>query len=257
APYPDVDYRRRGHCRDRAGMARGQIVAKRSVACRMRSGVPVVCALLSASMLGLSAEDSGPHSVDWRIAEPGWQYVFPPDHHLHADFKTEWWYFTGNLNDESGRRFGYEITFFREGIRPPDQRQQPISRFVVDQLKFAHFAITDAKGRRFLFQQKTSRGSFGEAGFDAGDRIAWLDDWGLSLNGGGSFDLEAQSGDVSARLHLVPAKRPVIHGENGVSVKASAAGHASCYYSITRLDTTGTLRIDNLTHPVTGESWFD
>src|SRR5947207_4605418 len=38
-------------------------------------------------------------AADWRTAEPGWRYEFPRDHHAHRGFKTEWWYFTGNLFD--------------------------------------------------------------------------------------------------------------------------------------------------------------
>ncbi|MGZ5537368.1 MAG: lipocalin-like domain-containing protein, partial [Chthoniobacterales bacterium] len=121
--------------------------------------------------------------ADWKTAEPGWRYEFPRDHFSHPDFKTEWWYFTGNLFDSSGRRFGYELTFFRQGIRPPNERDPQTSRFVVGDLKFAHFTITDVNARRFRFKQKTSRGAFGESGFDDGDRIAWIDDWTLTMNG--------------------------------------------------------------------------
>ncbi len=196
-------------------------------------------------------------AADWKTAEPGWQYGFPRDHHAHADFKTEWWYFTGNLSDTTGRRFGFEITFFREGVRPPAQRTAALSRFVVNDLKFAHFAITDARGGRFLFRQKTSRGSFGEAGFDDANRIAWIDDWSLLLNDDGSFDLHAVSNEGAAQLHLRPMKPPVVHGEDGISLKASSAGHASCYYSITRLAAAGELRIGATSFSVHGSSWFD
>jgi predicted secreted hydrolase len=200
---------------------------------------------------------AGTVTAEWKTAEAGWSYQFPRDHRWHPEFKTEWWYFTGNLTDESGRRFGYELTFFREGIRPPSERNEPVSRFVVNDLNFAHFAITDASGKRFQFQQKTSRGSFGEAGFDDGNRITWIESWVLTSNDDGSFDLAAENGDATARLHLRPAKPPVVHGENGISVKASTAGHASHYYSITRLDTTGELRVGGVMHAVSGESWFD
>src|SRR5215210_5520348 len=43
---------------------------------------------------------------------------FPQDHGPHPDFQTEWWYYTGNLQGEDGRRFGYQLTFFRRGITP-------------------------------------------------------------------------------------------------------------------------------------------
>ncbi|HXA09283.1 MAG TPA: lipocalin-like domain-containing protein [Chthoniobacterales bacterium] len=206
----------------------------------------VVCALALACT-----------AADWKIAEPGWPYEFPRDHYLHEKFKTEWWYFTGNLTNESGRRFGYELTFFRQGIRPPDERAATTSRFVVDDLKFAHFTVTDAAGKAFLFQQKASRGSFGNAGFANNDRIAWIESWSLKLNADGSFDLAADTGDAEVQLHLIPSKPPIVHGAGGLSRKAAGAGHASHYYSITRLKTSGSLRARKDRFVVTGESWFD
>src|SRR6476619_3905809 len=113
-------------------------------------------------------------AADWKIAEPGGRYEFPRDHNVHRDFKTEWWYFTGNLFDDGGRRFGYELTFFRQGIQPAAERDPSASRFIVDDLKFAHFAITDVAGRKFHFDQRASRGAFGEAGFDDKQRVAWI-----------------------------------------------------------------------------------
>lgn len=194
---------------------------------------------------------------DWKVAEPGWQYEFPRDHHWHDQFKTEWWYFTGNLTNAHGRRFGYELTFFRQGIRPQMERTEPTSRFVVDDLKFAHFTITDAFRKQFLFHEKVSRGSFGEAGFGAAERLAWIDSWNLKLNADGTFDLTADAADAQVQLHLAPKKPPVVHGRGGISQKAQGEGHASHYYSITRLETTGSVRVQMESFRVTGESWFD
>ena len=195
--------------------------------------------------------------AEWKTSEPGWRYEFPRDHHLHPEFKTEWWYFTGNVADASGRRFGYQLTFFRHGIRPPEQRETEVSRFVVDDLKFAHFTVTDERGEQFHFEQKTSRGAFGDAGFDDGDRLAWIDEWTLRLKADGGFHLRAATDKAAIDLHFVSAKPPVIHGENGISKKAATEGHASHYYSLTRLRTTGELRVGNNTSQVLGDSWFD
>jgi predicted secreted hydrolase len=203
-------------------------------------------------LLALSA-----FGADWKTAEPGWPYEFPRDHHAHRDFKTEWWYFTGNVFDGEGHRFGYELTFFRQGIRPQSERDPNSSRFIVDDLKFAHFAVTDVAKGRFRFEQKTSRGAFGEAGFDDGKRLAWIDNWTLSSNGDDAFDLMATNQEGAIHLHLRAANAPVVHGENGISVKASASGHASHYYSIPRLQTTGEFFVDGKSHPFRGESWFD
>jgi predicted secreted hydrolase len=199
----------------------------------------------------------GALGASWRIAEPGWHYEFPRDHHAHREFKTEWWYFTGNLFDEKGHRFGYELTFFRQGIQPAAERDPNASRFIVDDLKFAHFAITDIADQKFIFEQKTNRGAFGEAGFDDAKRLAWLEDWSLTANDNGSFRLVASSGAGTIHLDLRPAKPPAVHGENGVSVKAAGGASASHYYSIPRLETTGDLTMNGQARAVRGESWFD
>jgi predicted secreted hydrolase len=196
-------------------------------------------------------------AVDWKTAQPGWHYEFPRDHRPHRDFKTEWWYFTGNLFDPAGNRFGYELTFFRQGITPAQERAPNASRFIVDDLKFAHFAITDVAKKQFRFEQKTSRGAFGEAGFDDANRLAWIDNWTLKANGDDGFHLTASSEAGTIQLHLRAAKPPIVHGENGVSVKATGGSSASHYYSIPRLETTGEIVIAGLAHPVRGESWFD
>jgi predicted secreted hydrolase len=196
-------------------------------------------------------------AAEWRAAEPGWQYEFPRDHHIHEEFKTEWWYFTGNLTSSNGRRFGYQLTFFRQGIRHPAERDPALSRFVVGDLKFAHFTVTDADGKRFVFDQKASRGAFGEAGFDDGDKLAWIESWTLRLEADATFHLVADSKDAAIDLRLRSAKPPAIHGDSGISPKASIAGHASHYYSLTRLATGGQLRLGRETFEVQGESWCD
>ena len=34
----------------------------------------------------------------YREALPGYRYQFPRDHFEHEDFRTEWWYYTGNVS---------------------------------------------------------------------------------------------------------------------------------------------------------------
>src|SRR5262249_5612203 len=132
-----------------------------------------------------SAEEvSATQSVDagWTQAVPGWIFEFPRDHGPHRNFKTEWWYFTGNLNDvKSGRKFGFDLTFSRQGIRPADRGTRPSatpSRFAVNDFKFAHFAISDLDEKKFHFDSKVTRGAFAEAGFGdpsvVGQPLTWI-----------------------------------------------------------------------------------
>jgi predicted secreted hydrolase len=45
--------------------------------------------------------------------------TFPADFGAHPDFRTEWWYYTGNLTTPDGRPFGFELTIFRVSLIPP------------------------------------------------------------------------------------------------------------------------------------------
>ena len=52
-------------------------------------------------------------------------------------------------------------------------------------------------------------------------------------------------------------KEPVLNGDAGLSQKSSDPGNASYYYSITRLETTGRIRVDGEGVQVSGLSWLD
>ncbi len=206
----------------------------------------------------LAVQDDG-----WRMAEPSWQYSFPRDHGPHREFKTEWWYATGNLVDDADdpktkeRGYGFQLTFFRQGIRPGN-KPESASRFRVTELPFAHFTFTDVHERTFKFTQKSSRGAFGEAGFaKPPGRIAWMDDWLLEMDEYGRFHLKASGEGRAVDLLLTLDREPLIHGENGISPKSATPGHASHYYSLTRLQASGTVSIDGIVHSVHGLVWFD
>ncbi len=217
------------------------------------------------------AEDHPPG--DWLRALPGWIYQFPADHAAHPNYKTEWWYFTGCLKTAANKEYGYELTFFRQGVLPPSQRNASVeagrerSRFVKDDFKFAHFAITDLGNGQFHYTQKLSRGAFDEAGFAGLDPVqakpfVWLEDWSLSTETDGAWRIKAKATDpipMEINLRLVSEKPPVIEGTDGVSQKAEGLGNASHYYSFTRLAAEGMLGVgpDSRGQQVTGESWFD
>jgi predicted secreted hydrolase len=191
----------------------------------------------------------------WAVAVPGYQINFPRDHYPHNQFRTEWWYFTGNLKTPDDRAFGYQVTFFRHGYRPALTREPVISRFVMNDVKFAHFAVTDVSSDKFYFDSRVSRGAYGEAGFGDGKRLAWIDNWELDFDGG--FQLKAATKDYAVQLELTPEKPAALQGEEGLSQKADGQGHASYYYSITRLRTSGTVTIGDKNYVIGGSSWFD
>ncbi len=190
-------------------------------------------------------------------------FAFPADHGPHPEFRTEWWYFTGNLAAADGRAFGYQLTFFRQAVAPESPDDTPrASAWAARQVYLAHFAVTDVEGRRFHAFERFARGAAGLAGADLvperGLRV-FLEDW--SAEGPGEailpLRLRAADGSVAIDLSLEHGKPPVLQGDAGLSQKGPEPGNASFYYSLTRMPTSGTLTVDGRTFPVTGASWMD
>lgn len=191
-------------------------------------------------------------------AKPGYVYSFPHDHGSHDQFGLEWWYFTGHLSSEAGRRFGYELTFFRKAIDDP-RIQNSSSHWAIKQLYFAHLALTDVENQTFRFAEKLSRAGLGKAGAKSDQMDVWIDRWSLNpvTSDHHVLSLKASERTFGLDLKLTVEKSPVIHGEEGMSRKGAEAGQASHYYSLTRLATEGQLTLGSEQLEVTGLSWMD
>ena len=187
--------------------------------------------------------------VTFRAAAPGYEYVFPRDHGSHPAYRTEWWYYTGHLRTESGRRFGFELTFFRVGIA----QGETVSRWDLHHLMPAHFAITDVEAKSFRYYEKMNRASPFTADAAEGRLDVFNEAWRATTNRDGSWRLVAREGNDSIDLTLRSRKPPAVHGENGISVKALGAGYASHYYSMTALDVDGTVN----GMKCEGDAWMD
>ena len=195
---------------------------------------------------------------EFRLAAEGYRYAFPRDHGSHEEFRTEWWYYTGQLTAKDGRPFGYQLTFFRRGM-PREQTKTLPSQWAVTQLYLAHFAVSDLNKGRFHVAEKMSRAGLGKAGA-ASDRLhVWIDRWSAESPSAvpGTQTLHAADGDLAIQFTVSPEKPLVLHGANGLSRKGAGVGQASHYYSFTRLATTGTLTVGNESFDVTGTSWMD
>ena len=93
---------------------------------------------------------------------------FPRDHSPHPGFRTEWWYYTGNLKSETGRHFGYQLTFFRYQLTPfggTAEWPDPPSAWRTRQLYIAHAAVSDISAKRHLQAERVGRDALGIAGW--------------------------------------------------------------------------------------------
>ena len=187
--------------------------------------------------------------------------VFPEDHGSHPGYRTEWWYYTGNLEAEGGNRFGFQLTFFRSQINTPDDEKrwpQPPSIWRARQIYIGHAALTDIMNKKHLQSQLMARGTLGMAGVsqDATDTRVFIKNWSARV-GADQHLIKAVTDDFSYELTLNPAKPPVLHGEAGYSRKGSTPERASCYYSFPRLKTEGVLTFNRKSIAVRGTSWMD
>jgi predicted secreted hydrolase len=182
--------------------------------------------------------------VRYPQARPGTKLVFPRDHGAHPDFRLEWWYLTGWLDDP----LGFQITFFR--ARPEDESDNP-SSFNPRQILFAHAALSDPKRGRLAHEQRAARAGFTLAHAETDRTGVWIDDWRLELDGTRyraqlaarefAFDLTFFAGGV------------VLQGVSGFSRKGHRPAEASFYYSRPQLDVVGSV---NGRHAA-GKAWLD
>jgi predicted secreted hydrolase len=190
----------------------------------------------------------------WKEAAPGRPIALPADHASHPEYKLEWWYYTGNLDAADGRRFGYQVTFFRVGVDPSPANP---SRWAVRDLFMTHVALTDVNGKRFQFTDRINRAGPGWAGAAVDRYRVWNEDWQALLESPGHHHVQAASDAFGIDLRLDETRPAALHGDHGFSRKGAVAGNASYYYSLTRMPTRGTITLDGKPIPVTGLSWMD
>jgi predicted secreted hydrolase len=192
-----------------------------------------------------------------RVVAPR-KFSFPLDHASHPDYRTEWWYFTGNLFAADGRHFGFELTFFRIALSA-----QPLPRasnWGANQVWMAHFAVTDTADSRFIAHERFARGALGLAGATSEPLRIWLEDWsvsGTATDADARLRLKARDDDIALDLDLVADKPPVLHGDRGVDAKGPEPGNASHYYSLPRLRARGTVEVDGETSEIEGLAWME
>ena len=223
----------------------------------------LLVAMFSGACPGHSEAPLPAGPAEFAVPQPGRQFVFPRDHGSHPEFAIEWWYVTGHLFGTNAARYGFQATFFRRALAPPNSTHSSTSpAFRNDQIYLAHATLTDQTAGTFRFQERLNR-----AGWDADSATNTLalrnGNWLLRLlpeNSTGTTALQLQltvGADVALTLELVPRKPQVIFGTNSVSRKAADPAAASHYLTFPRLAATGTLTLGETNQSVTGEAWMD
>jgi predicted secreted hydrolase len=200
----------------------------------------------------LTGDDSG-----YARATAPRPFTFPADHGPHARYRTEWWYYTGNLETPEGRHFGYQLTFFRIALAAEGLARE--SAWGTREVYMAHFAVTDTAGRRFHPRARFARGAAGLAGAASHPFRVWTEDWSATSAGPDALPMRLQASEhgIAIDLALESTRAPVAQGERGLSRKGPEPGNASYYYSFTRMPTRGTVQVGEERFEVRGLSWMD
>ena len=222
----------------------------------------LVLGLLVPVMAGATRAQEGPpegaSGSTFRRAEGQREWRFPRDHGQHPAYRLEWWYYTGIVSTGTGRRFGYQVTFFRQGL--PVAKPRRASAWAARSLYLAHAAVSDLSNRRYLRDERVGRDSLGLSGAAPDRHAVWLGKWradALPDDPHGVRLRVASAGKFSLDLTLRAQKPPVLHGQAGLDAKGPRPGQASWYYSLPRLKTGGVLSLDGARMVVRGDTWMD
>lgn len=170
---------------------------------------------------------------------------FPRDEGIH-DFKHEWWYVNLHLmNLESGRKYDVMLTYF------PKQELLPVP--------MRYFMITDRENGRYSPSKKFTFGSMKSSDekhdirFRKGLRF---DSW-IQLETGFAFEYKVNVDNSRDGLYMLMRLRRPPLPVNGDGYVPVGVGGYSYYYSLTRLNAAGYLKLNGKYIPVIGIGWVD
>jgi len=213
-------------------------------------------ALTSALLAAGPARDQ--QARVWREITGPPVLTFPRDHGAHPDTRVEWWYLTGLVEAKNGHRYGFQITFFRQGLAPGPPAPGA-SDLRARQIAAAHLAIADVNAQRFDHAERVRRAGEGLAGWSDADLDVWLETWTLRRGADGAIIVRARDAatDIGLYIRARPDKPIVRNGDGGYSQKGPEPGNASVYLSWTQLAVAGRIEMGGAMQAVTGAAWFD
>ena len=182
----------------------------------------------------------------------------PRDLAAHKNAQTEWWYYTGHGTTDSGKRFGFELVFFKRRTDLDKFSLVPL-RLLGNPIYFAHFALTDIEEKKFRYAHRKSSNGWFDYPASASEKHFHLrlGDWSLRESHGTHILRATTSQDVVFEATLKPKNQVVLNGQSKDGVSYKDEGEASRYFSYTRMEMEGDLIINGETEHFTGSAWMD
>ncbi len=179
------------------------------------------------------------------------RFKFPQDHGNHPEYPAESWRITGNLRDQTGRRFGLEFGIMRLAFSGKGTTKRA-SAWAAREVFAGRLALSDPARARVYSDERMSRAALGLAGYQASPPSLWLEDWRLSFAQSDTFamNLAAAAQELRIRLTLRSTQGPL----------AAAIGLAPrdlVSYLARRLEVRGRVTIENRAHTVFGTAMLE
>lgn len=217
-------------------------VQGRNMRIRYRQGFQAACIYAFAGFIAFCVLTTS-HKLGSAQAKPSPIKVKLPKDEARHNVPIEWWYYTGHLVSENGKRYGFEYVTFQVEVRR-------------NQFAYAaQFAITDRNKRTFHYDQKMAFAPPIERRKGAKGFNLQLGDWNSHGHDGRDHIHAAISKPKYAlKIALTDLKGPVAHNKGLFSYGKLGSSY---YYSRPRLALTGTLRTPAGLKRVKGSAWFD
>ncbi|HEX7958178.1 MAG TPA: lipocalin family protein [Pyrinomonadaceae bacterium] len=184
--------------------------------------------------------------------------VLPRDLYAHAQAQTEWWYYTGHVETDAGRRLGFELVFFKRRTDLDRFGVVPL-RLIGNPLYLAHFAVTDESRGTFRYDHRKSANGLFDPPARADSRRLYLrlGDWTVREAHGLHLLRATLGDDLIFEAALRPAKPAALNGRESVGVSFKDHGEASRYFSYTRMAAEGDITARGVTEHFRGSAWMD
>ncbi|MBT8045442.1 MAG: hypothetical protein KJO79_10870 [Verrucomicrobiae bacterium] len=174
----------------------------------------------------------------------------PTDHAAHDDFATEWWYYTGVLNDGLGNKYAFHISFFKHWATEEKRYGIP-ARWFGNPVQFAQAVVTNLKTGERMKKEVFGTRWLATVGARRDRLCVWTGRWYVMENGG-VHTMRVKFRDVVMDLHMTPRKPWVLHRPSGTVHQTN-----SIYLSCTRMSVSGQLKSRKQIRQLTGEGWAD
>ena len=181
--------------------------------------------------------------------------TLPDDLFAQPDVQTEWWYYTGHCTTRTGRKFGFELVFFKRRTDRDKIGVVPMN-VVANPMYFAHFAISDVTVGQFKYQHLRTFGNPLELPvvMSATACDVQLGPWSLREIAGKHVLHATLEDGLTFDAILEPAKPIVLNGDGGITRKKDGA---SKHFSYTRMNVSGQLNEGGAVETFTGSAWMD